>query len=184
MRIVRSTTLTMLAVVCGMPWVTYGKGIDISQSVISAQFKQLGVPVSGQFKKLSGQVEFDQKKIEKTTGSVDIDVASFDLGDKDYNAEVAKKDWFDAKTYPKASFSLSKVTANGALFQANGQLSIKGKTLPLQFPVIISTINGRQVFTGQVPVKRLFFNIGEGEWKDTSIVADEVVIKFKIVEAP
>ncbi|TFW09797.1 polyisoprenoid-binding protein, partial [Oxalobacteraceae bacterium OM1] len=27
----------------------------------------------------------------------------------------------------------------------------------------------------------LAFNIGEGEWKDTSMVADEVLIKFRVV---
>jgi polyisoprenoid-binding protein YceI len=32
-----------------------------------------------------------------------------------------------------------------------------------------------------VPIKRLVFGIGDGEWKDTSVVADEVVIKFHIV---
>jgi polyisoprenoid-binding protein YceI len=31
-----------------------------------------------------------------------------------------------------------------------------------------------------VPIKRLTYNIGEGEWKDTSMVADEVVIKFRV----
>jgi len=36
------------------------------------------------------------------------------------------------------------------------------------------------VFEGQLPIKRLAFNIGEGEWKDTSMVADEVVIKFRV----
>ena len=37
-----------------------------------------------------------------------------------------------------------------------------------------------QVFEGSLPIKRLAYAIGEGEWKDTSIVADEVVIKFRV----
>ena len=36
---------------------------------------------------------------------------------------------------------------------------------------------------GALPIKRLAFNVGEGDWKDTSMVADEVVIKFHIVTA-
>jgi len=35
-----------------------------------------------------------------------------------------------------------------------------------------------------LPIKRLTFNIGEGEWKDTSMVADEVTIKFHVVTTP
>ena len=37
------------------------------------------------------------------------------------------------------------------------------------------------MFDGAVPIKRLAYNIGEGEWKDTSMVADDVVIKFHVV---
>ena len=34
---------------------------------------------------------------------------------------------------------------------------------------------------GALPIKRLAYNIGEGEWKDTSMVADDVTIKFHVV---
>jgi hypothetical protein len=32
-----------------------------------------------------------------------------------------------------------------------------------------------------LPISRLKFDVGTGEWKDTSTVADEVTIKFHIV---
>ena len=34
--------------------------------------------------------------------------------------------------------------------------------------------------TGVLPIKRLAFKIGDGEWADTSMVADEVQVKFKL----
>jgi len=37
------------------------------------------------------------------------------------------------------------------------------------------------VFEGSLPIKRLAFSIGDGTWKDTSVVADEVIIKFRVV---
>ena len=33
--------------------------------------------------------------------------------------------------------------------------------------------------TGTFPLKRLAFRIGENEWADTSMVADDVSVKFK-----
>ena len=33
--------------------------------------------------------------------------------------------------------------------------------------------------SGALPIKRLAYLIGEGEWSDTSTVADDVLIKFK-----
>ena len=32
-----------------------------------------------------------------------------------------------------------------------------------------------------LPIKRLAFKIGDGEWADTSMVADEVQVRFKLV---
>ena len=61
-----------------------------------------------------------------------------------------------------------------------GKLTIKGKTADVNFPLTVKTEAGKQVFEGQLPIRRLAFNIGEGEWKDTSMVADEVVIKFRV----
>jgi len=37
------------------------------------------------------------------------------------------------------------------------------------------------IFDGALPIKRLTYNIGEGEWKATDTVADEVIIKFHVV---
>jgi hypothetical protein len=34
--------------------------------------------------------------------------------------------------------------------------------------------------TGVFPIKRLGFKIGEGDWADTSMVADDVQVKFKL----
>jgi hypothetical protein len=42
---------------------------------------------------------------------------------------------------------------------------------------------GTGVFEGAFTIKRLQYNIGEGAWKDTYTVADDVQIKFRIVVA-
>ena len=39
---------------------------------------------------------------------------------------------------------------------------------------------GLTTATGQFTIKRNDFKIGEGEWTDTSQLADEVLVKFKI----
>jgi polyisoprenoid-binding protein YceI len=36
------------------------------------------------------------------------------------------------------------------------------------------------VAAGAVPIKRLDFKIGDGEWADTSVVANDVIVKFKL----
>ena len=48
-------------------------------------------------------------------------------------------------------------------------------------PIAIKQQGGNRIFEGALPIKRLDFNIGEGEWKDTDMLANEVIIKFKVV---
>jgi len=157
---------------------------DVAHSSVSAAFTQMDVPVDASFKRFTAQIDYDATHPEKTTARVDIDTASLDLGSAEYNKEIAGKTWFDSGKFPKATFVSTAVKPAGAgKLSVTGKLTIKGKTADVAFPVTISGSGAQQVFQGQVPIKRLAFDIGEGEWKDTSLVADQVVIKFRIAAA-
>ncbi|SFD51043.1 YceI family protein [Massilia yuzhufengensis] len=154
---------------------------DPARSSVTAVFKQMGVPVEAKFKQFSAQIDYDAAKPAASKASVDIMTASFDLGDADMNKEATNKDWFNAAQFPKASFVSSSIVPAGAgKLTVSGKLSIKGRSANVSFPLTTKTEGGKQVFEGQLPIRRLAFNIGEGEWKDTSMVADEVVIKFRV----
>lgn len=155
---------------------------DTAKSSVSAVFKQMSVPVEARFNTFSAQVDYDSARPQAAKANVEIDVTSFDLGDAEYNKEVRKKEWFNAAQFPKATFITTSIKpgANGKLDVA-GKLTIKGKTLDVAFPLTVKKEGGNQVFEGSLPIKRLAFNIGEGDWKDTSMVANEVVIKFHVV---
>ena len=100
----------------------------------------------------------------------------------EYNAEVLKKEWFNAAQFPKASFTSTAMKSSGpGKLEVTGNLTIKGKTVVASFPLNIKTEGKSISFEGSLPIKRLAFNIGEGEWKDTDMIADDVVIKFKVV---
>ncbi|MFC5550094.1 YceI family protein [Massilia aerilata] len=154
---------------------------DAAHSTVSAVFKQMDVPVESNFKRFTAQIDYDAAHPEKATARVDIDTASFDMGQADYNKEIAKKEWFNSAQFPKASFVSSSIKPAGAgKLAVAGKLTIKGKTLDVSFPLTVKPQGGKQVFEGQLPIKRLAFNVGEGEWQDTSMVADEVLIKFRV----
>ncbi|MFL9924338.1 YceI family protein [Herbaspirillum lusitanum] len=160
--------------------------VDAAKSTVGATFKQLNVPVDAKLKKFSAVIDFDAAKPESSKASVDIDVASFDLGDAEYNKEVQKKEWFNAAQFPKATFVTSSIkpsagAAAGTKYDVAGKLTIKGKSTDVSFPLTVKKEGATQVFDGTLPIKRLTYNIGEGEWKDTSMVADEVSIKFHFV---
>ncbi|MDB5963405.1 MAG: polyisoprenoid-binding protein [Massilia sp.] len=157
---------------------------DVARSSVSATFKQMNVPVEAKFKKFNANIDYDAAKPDAAKATVEIDTASIDLGEAEMNKEVAKKEWFNAAQFPKATFVSSTIKPAGAgKFNVAGKLTIKGKTTDVAFPLSVKTEAGKQVFEGTVPIKRLSYNIGEGEWKDTSTVADDVVIKFRVTAA-
>ena len=156
--------------------------VDAANSSVSAVFKQMNVPVEAKFKRFSAVVDFNAAKPETSKASIDLDVSSIDLGDPEYNKEVTKKDWFNAAQFPKASFVSSSIKpAAGGKLDVSGKLTIKGKTADVAFPMVHKKDGAADVFEGALPIKRLAFNVGEGEWKDTGMVADEVTIKFHVV---
>jgi polyisoprenoid-binding protein YceI len=158
------------------------QAIDAARSSVSATFKQMGVPVEGKFKKVGGQVSYDPANPAVAQAKVDVEVASFDLGDPQYNREIQQKDWFDGARFPAASFTSAGVKAVGAgRLEVSGKLTIKGRSVNVSVPLAVRNDGGATVFEGSVPIRRLAFAIGEGEWKDTALLADEVIVKFHLV---
>jgi polyisoprenoid-binding protein YceI len=154
---------------------------DLAHSSVAVSFKEESVPVEASFRKFTASIDYDAARPAAARASVTIDTASLDLGMPDINDEVAKKEWFDSARFPQATFTSTAIRAGapGQLL-VTGQLTIKGRTAPVSFPLKVSSAGDQTVFDGQLPIRRLAFHVGEGEWQDTSAVADEVVIKFHI----
>ena len=158
--------------------------VDLSKSTVIATTKQMNVPVDGKFRKFSAQLNFDPAKPTAGSANVSIDTGSYDLGADDYNKQAQGKEWFDSATWPAATFVSSAIApAGGNQYKITGKLTIKGKSQTVVVPVVIGSQGATQTFDGSLPIKRSQFDVGTGEWKDTSVVADEVVIKFHLVAA-
>jgi polyisoprenoid-binding protein YceI len=177
----------MLASVAAVALVAAGAAqaqVDASKSSVSAVSKQMAVPVEGKFKKFTAQLSFDPAKPAAGSANLSIDTSSYDLGEDDYNQQVRGKEWFDSAAFPAATFVSSSIApAGGNQFKVTGKLTIKGKSQTVTVPVTITEQGATQVFDGSLPIKRTQYDVGTGEWKDTSVVADDVIIKFHIVAA-
>lgn len=156
--------------------------VQTNESLVTFAYTQMSVPMDGRFNQFSAQISFDPAKIAKAQARIDINVASIDTGSAEANEEVLGKQWFNAKTFPTASFVSTGIKAvGGNRYQASGKLTIKGKTLDMVTPVTFQQTGAHGAFDGTFSIKRLDYAIGEGEWTDVSTVADEIKIKFHIV---
>ncbi|MGY8525899.1 YceI family protein [Paracidovorax citrulli] len=158
--------------------------LDAGKSAVTAVARQIGVPMEGRFKTISGNLQFDPAKLAASSARLEIDVASFEIGDAATTKEVRGRDWFDAARFPKAVFESTGIrNGAGGKVEVAGKLTIKGKTVDVVVPATVRQEGNTQIFEGTLPIRRSTFNIGDGEWKDTSVVADEVQIKFRLVTA-
>ena len=155
--------------------------LDAAKSSIGFSFTQFGVSMKGKFNKFDAKVFFDAKKPEMTQAEFNVDLNSVDLGDKAYNDETRSAVWLNAAKFPNAMFKADKVISlGGGKFEAMGNLSIKGAAQPIKAQFVF-TDGSSPVVEGNFTMKRLGWKIGDKEWADTSVVADDVKVSFKFV---
>jgi polyisoprenoid-binding protein YceI len=143
-----------------------------AQSEITFQVKQSGVPVDGRFRSFDAQIALDPKAPQTGSVTLSIDTASATVGFAESDAELPRSAWFQS--------SAIKAVGAGRL-QVAGKLAIKGTSQELAVPVTIVQAGALSTATGEFIVKRLDFKIGENEWADVSLVANDVRVRFKLV---
>lgn len=150
-------------------------------SEIAFTTKQMGVPVDGKFGRFTAQITLDPKKPETGTVAFSIDTGSARFGSAELDAEVPKATWLNVPRFPQASFTSTAVKGlGGGRFEVAGKLSIKGAAKDLVVPVQLTQAGGNSTASGSFVIKRLDFKVGEGEWADTSMLANDIQVRFKL----
>ncbi|MDK2123209.1 YceI family protein [Parachitinimonas caeni] len=176
----------LLSSVVAMALVGAGAGVfaqpaDAGKSQVRFVFTQMNVPVEGQFKKFMADVKFDPAKPAEAKVDVSIDLTQADAGSPDANDALKTKDWFDTARFPQAKFTAAGFKpVGGDKFQAVGQLNLKGRAANVTVPFTVKTDGHGQWLEGVFPLSRTAYKVGEGEWSDTGMVADNVQVKFKL----
>ncbi len=150
-------------------------------SEIAFTTKQMGVPVEGKFSKFTAQITLDPKKPETGQVAFAIDTGSARFGSAELDVEIPKATWLNVPKFPQATFQSSAIKAAGkGRFDVTGKLLIKGVVRDVTVPVQVTQAGASSTASGSFVIKRLAFKVGEGEWTDTSMLADDVQIRFKL----
>ena len=151
-------------------------------SEIGFTTKQMGVPVDGKFSRFSAQITLDPKKPESGSVAFSIDTGSARFGSAELDAEVPKATWLNVPKFPQATFQSSAIKGAGPdKFDVTGKLNIKGSVRDVVVPVQVTQAAGNSTASGSFTIKRLEFKVGEAEWADTSMLANDIVVRFKLV---
>ncbi len=153
------------------------------KSKISFVYRQMNVPAEGVFGKFQATARFDPANPAAAQASLVINAASIDTNSDEGNEIATGADWFDIKRFPEVRFVTSRVAAAGTgRYALWGNLTVKGHSRPVSayFTAKREGSDGWRL-EGSVPLKRLDFALGEGDWKDTSTLANTVEVKFSML---
>jgi len=171
--------------------------MDPAGSSLAFHFTQAGAQNEGQFRRFAVNLRLDPAQLAASRLDVSVEIASVDTGDKDRDATLRGADLFDAAHFPQARFVSSSIQRIDAThYRAVGTLTLRNVTHPLTVPFSLlapggaaanggaSAASGAAAATtsmsGQLALKRLDFGVGQGEWKSTEWVGNEVAVSFSL----
>jgi polyisoprenoid-binding protein YceI len=186
-----TSRLTLLVGLAGVAWM-YSTALAQAQpaqllatgSEIAFVIRQMGVPVEGRFGRFGAQVVLDPRKPESGSVGISIETGSARFGSAEVDVEVPKATWLDAARFPQARFESTSIKAAGpGRFEVAGKLSIKGNVRDILVPVQITQAGATSLASGLFTIRRLDFKVGVDEWADTSMLANDVQVRFKLALA-
>ena len=145
---------------------------------------QAGAEFKGSFRKFTAAVDFAPDALASARFDVQIDLNSLDTMDKDRDKTMRGPDIFDIAHYPTAHYVTRSFTKTAAGYTAVGALTLHGvtKDVPIDFQFVSTA--GQSKIEGTAKLKRLEFGVGQGDYKSTEEVKDEVKVAFSLVLKP
>ena len=180
LRIAAAATLLTLGAVAAFAagqWALQPKG-----SSVAFIGKQAGAEFTGNFEKFTADIKFDPKNLAASRFDVKIEMASVNSQDQERDDTLKSPDLFDVKKFPTAKYVADKFTDKGnGKFTGAGKLTLRDKTrdIPIDFTFKPTPTGG--TLQGTAALKRNDFGVGQGEWADTSTVANEVKVRFTLL---
>lgn len=159
--------------------------IDPSHTHVSFQVGHLGLThTPGIFRKVEGRVNFDDKNVETSSVAITIDAASIDTVHSQRDSDLRGTAWLDVEKNPKISFvSTSVRRVDDKNYLISGNLTIRGKTLPVEFNTVLTNramnpfLKVPMVgFVGHARIKRSEFGMSQYP----ALIADEVALQIAL----
>jgi polyisoprenoid-binding protein YceI len=143
---------------------------------------QAGAEFEAAFQRFTADIRFDPQDLAGSRFDVKIDMASVDSKDSERDDTVKGDELFAVKQFPTAHYLAERFTSKGGnKFAATGKLTLRNVTREVPIEFTFEKRDGGAWLKGSAQLKRLDFGVGQGDWKDTETVANEVKVNFVLL---
>ena len=138
--------------------------------------------VIGKFENIDGFVELDLKDKKNNKAILSVDIESLKVNYEKYIDLILGPVFFDSTKYPFGVLDTKKFAYNNEeKLNLDIELSIKGITKTIDTELIIINLTPDLVqIKGLLEFSRNDFNIGTGNWKNTAILKDKIIINSNL----
>ena len=138
--------------------------------------------VKGKFNTIEGFVEIDLDKKENNKAIFSVAIADIEINYKKYKNLLLSEIFFDEKRFPIALVDTRKFSySDEKEIVIDVEFTIKGKSQIIPLTIKITQLAEEVVqIQSDLQFSRTDFEIGIGNWKNTSILKDKVKIKTNL----
>lgn len=170
--------LAVLSLALALPFAASAADYKVGPgSTLGFSGKFQGQQFDGTFGKFDAAISYDAANLAASRFDVTVDMSTAKTGDGDRDGALPGPDFFDVKKFATAHYVTTGFSkdAKGDVI-ANGNLTLHGVTRPLALKVAFSPNAGGARLSVTGTLKRLDFGVGSGDYKETSTIADEVLV--------
>jgi polyisoprenoid-binding protein YceI len=143
---------------------------------------QAGAKFESRFDKFTADIRFDPQDLASGRFDVRIDLNSVDTGDSERDDTLKGPDLFNVQKWPTARYVTESFTSKGnGKYVANGKLTLRDVTREVPIEFTFEPRDPQAWLKGTATLRRLDFGVGQGEWRDTQNVGNEVQVRFALL---
>ncbi len=162
--------------------------LDPAKSTLEFQFQQAGAQNKGKFTRYSVTLDFSPDNPATSKLDVVVETGSLDTGDKERDDTLKGADLLGIAKFPQARFTSTQITKTANGYDAVGKLTLRGVSRDMHVPFSFRTADeqGKPAgyLLGKTPIKRLDFGVGQGDWKSTEWVGNDVSVSYSLRLVP
>jgi polyisoprenoid-binding protein YceI len=158
--------------------------LDPAKSTLQFTFTQAGAQNKGRFKRFTTALDWSGNNPAASRLEVTVDMTSVDTGDQERDDTLRDVDLFGVRKFAQARFESTQIVKTASGYEAVGKLTIRDISRELHVPFSFRTATEQGVnvgyMSGKTSLRRLDYGVGQGDWKATDQVGNDVGVAFEL----